>query len=835
MRTMVLSLRGMLALAAGMGALGALAQPAAAQQVCIGSPRNVPRFQGVPRWFTTDPAASDFGQLLNDPRWANAARTPHQGDSSNASFRVAYDNGYLLVSFETEQKDTPDDTDAVYLGISAGITANAVKIKLPPVDGAVPNNAPRDYLTNGRLMFQTMTAADTSRVTDTAGWSVGAPDAAKPAWIEFPGAWVRQVGNGWGINLKINLAMLGSAYTAGNTLRLFFGAMVYNAGTGTFYHSPQPTGTTVLNEFGNNPIIPRRVSEWLTTAQPVGTSCEGISLAKSTIGITLPEDGYRELDSFMPRTVDLRARLRATPVRPNPAYDAVNNPDVPLTVAIDDLTIAAKFRIADWGTQATLDVWNPLTHVMPGSSPPVEVPSVGGIGGALELHCKANTATHACSVELARLKPSSDPDKSHQCMLVEMSKTTTNPAVQFAGASEYTNLTFDIASTVERVATINVKGLQAKLKNSNARDVYLFVERANMPKAGKTLLPELPRSEMARLRLAASGEASCRNPDESCQAHCDSEVCEGYACAWECNPYDYDPCGNDRRLDVDGCFCVDYEVFDACLPDDVVNPEGADAPAGSEEQLLARAWPYYHVRAFYDTGKRSVIKGASRPILAPMPDFGLFIDHTGAYYGWSDTLQLLTTSGVTWTAVAPDVYRVRIPNEGKAEVLVQVTAHDRPVDVPLCTLSGAASNFGLFGSIDMVQLSQSNQPFNLSRASARIDELLYEPNNRELATNIGAPTTLTRQWGATPGAATFTKSGLLGPSIRLEVLELPLIGRLMTTSVSNVNVARPASCDLLGGSAWLETKFTFKDGVNPDLVTSGQDDWACAPFSMFDL
>jgi hypothetical protein len=178
------------------------------------------------------------------------------------------------------------------------------------------------------------------------------------------------------------------------------------------------------------------------------------------------------------------------------------------------------------------------------------------------------------------------------------------------------------------------------------------------------------------------------------------------------------------------------------------------------------------------------------------------------------------------------VYRVRIPNEGKAQVMVTVTAQEQAIDTPLCTITGASSTFGIFGSVALVQVSSSNQPLNLSKASAQINELVYEPNNRELASNIGTPTTLTRLPGALPGAASFTKSSLFGPTVNMDVLELPLIGRVITTNATGLNVLRPSTCNLIGGTATLETKFTFKDGTNSPLVTSGRNVWACAPLSM---
>lgn len=826
--------RGVLAAALCAGALFARPDAAAAQQICVGRPRNVPSLHGTPRWLTADTTVtSDVSALLNDPRWANAARQPHQGDSANTSFRVAYDANFLLVSFETTTADQRDPIDAVYFGISDGASANAVKIHLPDVLTSVAENAPEAYVTDQAFWFQSMRAADVSKVTTAAsnfGWTINAADDAAPNWIVSPAAWVRQKNGGWGVNFKVDLTKLGATYQAGSKPRLYFGTMVNNSVGFTAYQTPEPTGLGVISD-NAIAVIPRMVSEWPQTAEALGTSCVGITLPKTTIGIERQDEDYRILGTFMPKNVGLIQHLEAAPTWPNPAYDAVNNPTVPQTLTIGDSTIAAKFRLANWGSQATLDAWTPLLDHDPTSG--AERSLIPVSGSKLTLRCRANTGTESCGVPLSELADPNNTGESHQCMLVEMSKLTTDPSVRFSDSSEYRNLTFDHASTIQRVATLNVKGLQAKFGNTNSRDVYLFVERTNMPAAGQTLLPELPRSDMSLARLAATGEAKCPNSQNSCQAYCPDGVCQGYACAQACsNPAATNPCPNGRRLPGAGCYCIPSEGYDACLPDSVVNPAGADVPAQSTEQSLAKVWPYYHVRAFYDTGKRFTINGTSRIQLKPMPDFGLMIDHQGAYYGFSDSLSLIASNGVTFANVAPDVYRVRIPNEGKAQVMVTVTANEQAIDTPLCTITGASSTFGIFGSVTLVQVSSSNQPLNLAKASAQINELVYEPNNRELASNLGTPTTLTRLPGALPGAASFAKSSLFGPTVNMDVLELPLIGRVITTNATGLNVLRPSTCNLLGGIATLETKFTYKDGTNPPLVTSGRNVWACAPLSM---
>jgi hypothetical protein len=77
--------------------------------------------------------------------------------------------------------------------------------------------------------------------------------------------------------------------------------------------------------------------------------------------------------------------------------------------------------------------------------------------------------------------------------------------------------------------------------------------------------------------------------------------------------------------------------------------------------------PTYIVRGYYDTGLEITINGVARPILQPMVAFGYFVDHDGALQGWNHSL-----TGAE--QLAPDFYRLAVPNDGKVKIGIRIEA-----------------------------------------------------------------------------------------------------------------------------------------------------------------
>jgi hypothetical protein len=404
---------------------------------------------------------------------------------------------------------------------------------------------------------------------------------------------------------------------------------------------------------------------------------------------------------------------------------------------------------------------------------------------------------------------------------------TSGSAVKISAGSEYVNTRFEMASTIQRVATIDVRGMQAKTGNTNARNLYLFVTRKNMP-APTTKNLYLPRNDMFADRLDAIGMYSCSssNPAVSCVA-LDGPV---GVCAYPCSPAGLCNEG-DAPVDVaDSCYCAaGGESADVCYAGAPDERDASDEP--SVDARIERTWPTYSVLTYNDTGRTVKVHGNTYKLVEPMTDFGMYVDHVGIHHGFTDSLAGL--NGLTVTKVATDVYKITLPNEGKATLKVTVTAQEDSSVVPLTVLSGAATSFGLFGSVEVVGISPVTTPINLAKSTVRLDRLMNE-NGRELVRNLNAPRTLSPLPGALPTIATFLN--LTGVEVSVEVLDLPLIGRLSTTTASGAAIDVPSGCPFAIGTTKLSTSFSINDTVNPVFATGAINDWACVPFvGMFAL
>jgi hypothetical protein len=209
---------------------------------------------------------------------------------------------------------------------------------------------------------------------------------------------------------------------------------------------------------------------------------------------------------------------------------------------------------------------------------------------------------------------------AHQCMQVSLS----GAGLTFVNSSVYRNMAFAATmSQFRRVAEISVVGLTPIAGGGTHRDVYLGVETVNMPPrvtGGGRNGVSVPESLISRLRL---GELA-RDP----------------AALWA------------RLL--------------------TLIRAGELTPAEIEEVL-----PTYRVHAYHDTGQRFTRKGKEYIVLEPQSSFGYYVDHAGSLTGWSHSLQ-----GAGLQEIAPNFYRLRVPNNGVAHVTTTIDAHEPGVPAP---------------------------------------------------------------------------------------------------------------------------------------------------------
>lgn len=280
--------------------------------------------------------------------------------------------------------------------------------------------------------------------------------------------------------------------------------------------------------------------------------------------------------------------------------------------------ILATFRIANWGALPDWEQGVPIDTLWAKVPNGEDVPNSDQIfNGALA--DASNDARFDWTLTNAQLAPFKNGDRRpHQCMLVEL-KSTMSPGLVFTNASVYRNMDFVSASEFSRAAEVSVVGLTPL--SEEPRDVYLFVETLNMP-----------------ARVVEKPE-----PDPLPE------------------PRDHD---------------VEFAANDRPAP----RPEiGRETPPDELEQLIAdgkvdreqldEVMPTYRVHAYTDTGAFVNLDGVRRPVLTPMTGFGYYVSHEGELEGWQHDVD-----GNGLETLAPNWYRIPVPNNGKTTVTTVIEA-----------------------------------------------------------------------------------------------------------------------------------------------------------------
>jgi hypothetical protein len=75
---------------------------------------------------------------------------------------------------------------------------------------------------------------------------------------------------------------------------------------------------------------------------------------------------------------------------------------------------------------------------------------------------------------------------------------------------------------------------------------------------------------------------------------------------------------------------------------------------------------------YHDTGQTLTIAGVKYPILEAQSSFGIIPDHQGPLTGWENALEF--PPGALQDTITPSFYRVHVPNNGKIQTTVRITA-----------------------------------------------------------------------------------------------------------------------------------------------------------------
>jgi hypothetical protein len=253
-------------------------------------------------------------------------------------------------------------------------------------------------------------------------------------------------------------------------------------------------------------------------------------------------------------------------------------------------------------------------------------------------------------------------------MLVELS----GGGYVFYPASVYRNMDFVGASTFERDAEINVRGLPET--SLPKRDVYLSID-TNMEvsvRLGASLTGQLQTPEIMERFVQAGRSFSEQMPEDITGLY---KNAVGFAEQFNVPA---------TTVDTIMPWVIDqYEagVLSENLPKllNLLNEYFVEQPVGTSEEfrdsvvaLLTESGmpqevfhtflPYMQVHCYYDTGKREQRNGRTYAILGLLPSFGYYAFHQGLdMLGWETQL-----AGAT--RIAENLYVIRVEKDGTATV-----------------------------------------------------------------------------------------------------------------------------------------------------------------------
>lgn len=817
---------------------------------CISGSSGVPGLWGLPRWPTSTTGVPDTTNTdwslrdradITDPRWGNAPMTQAMfgglnTPANNVNYRIlqnASDKTQLEVSIQVnDDPNGMDSRDYILFGVANGDGSRAWAFRYEPAVSIVVNQEIQ-YVKGPHIKQPSDSRFKkyeyNSATLPNTPWAVaGSGDEGRPSWVsaDYVAGWnlddvaATAQGARWATQFRITLP---SGLTA-DTARFFIGVhksyalsngMVtdVNSATANIFTGcgttaapnavctvfpvpdpPEDNGVNLDAAFPTNP------GDWSTLSALTTGACAN--------RVSITEEG---LFSLYPG--GLKDTVYVDPSR-------VNNWQVNLNRSVTNGNIFADLFIANWGTTVAEGTgsWTAVQR------------NVGNVGSSLSFTCtNGSGGLNICGVVgESQIRERRD---MHQCMQAQLRKAQATTAVNFTNPSVWSNMYYDHFSEVNQLAEISVKGLQAKLRNTAARDVYFHVVRRNMPLPGVDSFSKntaqlnalraqidpsftLPASQGCSTRGSICIPQGTSPTSGTCAVP--AQIGEGYFCTNNATPQPYDG----------GQWCP--TAGDICTPQagGGYNPQKSSI---STSDKLRAEFINYEIFPYVDTGRRRTKNGVTSMVLLQMPSFGTYFTHDGAVYGFLQGIMEEYGSNSSPSTrpirtVGPNLYVMTIQNEQSARLRIHSQTQDTPAET-FSQVVGTATPVGLLlGNATFTGLART-RALDLRRGTITINSLLNE-NGRELVSGLSGPITLTRDSGALRGAATFSRVGF--PTITMQVFTLPLIGQAVAIQVSLADVAQPSSCPLLFGTTRLKTTFTINDGGSP-VVINGTDDWLCVP------
>ncbi len=612
------------ALALTFAAAGLWSPASAAQAVCVPDAPGVPGQWGEPPDWST-PAASPTVEGHRDPRWNGALGVGHNGGEAHVRVLRKDVSGqrYLYVSLHaTADPKASDfngaDGDRVVIGIGSagGALGYLITLRVDTTsatnDGKISFDGSATPPWNGRIMvesFKEWTGPPSYRpLTITVP-----PRPILPPWLVndtklFVTCRLGDcINNGSDFNVQLRIPVGGPHVDTSGTLTdaSFAGGLEPNGDLSYFqrldtHFNDVVTGSHLTRYAWPERLTPFGVVEpepepqyWASVAAGSATPCAG------TIGF----EGHNQIAT---------GNTPPTKITPTTTFHA--RPRNSSGSPVNPSHLKVQFRMADWGSALfSSPQWNTVCDSFPGDAGTTLVPS----GSELDLACANPSAFPICDYidDGACAGPPPPTHSSHQCLLAQLSSASPPDAgaLIFGRESYWNNMDMRESSVVEEDALIATHGL-APL--GSARDVYLYVEKHNMPAAP-----------------ASGGNGNNDNTDSPA----------GAAAA---------PASYNAALDPKDA--RDYQSGD-------LTPEQAD------DRL-----PTYRVHVFHDSGAKS--DGGAR-LLVPAPSFGHYLYHQGDFLGWRDQL-----SGANLTQLSPTLYKLQMGNDAVATIKVRVESVDGCVE-----------------------------------------------------------------------------------------------------------------------------------------------------------
>jgi hypothetical protein len=614
-----------LLVAAAGAALATLTLPAQAQ-TCFQKVGGVPGAYGQPPdWWSV--GASPLGSMTNtfvdDPRWQGSTAVSHIGDAGR--FRVLIDKvgtqRYLVASFRVKA-DASGNGDRLYFGVWDETTNRGNVFSLTKnIGSAATSTAGETYASSGfsGRFYNRIGAAGNTWGLNNAGASIPPP---LPDWLKndtrvdvfCPGGTCSE----WAFRVRIPIDPAadvavdnptGVKITTGGVFRFWYQMQEESAvNTAVLYGWPSglpvaedvasPTCTGIPPYCFPDPLD--ATNPWLRVTD--GATCDGdIALQPGQIYANTP--GSITVNLTGANHFHARPLNNTTGVQPGNA-------------------VKATYRLANWGsTLFDSPEWTPICTDVVGTAGSIAA------GSQFDIDC-SYTVPDSCPY-----KPAGDPcgatagtKNVDQCILVDLGSAPGSGPYFFSPQSAWQNMLFNGASTVKKVAHLDMRGQKPLPAPAPNRDLYVYIATNNLPAKRS---PKDPPIDLQRL----SGQAREQLAKLKIQLPEVGGIGKVAAAA---------------IAEAFGRGALSFEDVSALMPT-------------------------YAAYVWYDTGKTMQGSGgAMLKRLEPQPGFGTFLWHDGDLHGWRHQFE-----GSTITEIAPSYFRISAPTDGVVKANVTISACER--------------------------------------------------------------------------------------------------------------------------------------------------------------